>query len=81
MTRLRTVIRVAPSAWAPALINSDASGLDMEEIVLLERWLAKEGLPGSACVGCVPAGFRWHYDASAQMGGAKCELYHFLIRA
>ena len=81
MTRVRTVTPEAPSAWAPVLVNGDASGLEAAEVALLDRWLAEVNLTAPACTGCIPAGFLWSHDASALVGGADCQTCHFLIPA
>lgn len=70
----------APSAWAPYLVNGDASGLEDSELQACDSWIQRQGI-GSP-IDCVDAGFRRTHDALAEFDyGADCQRYTFLTRA
>lgn len=78
MTKLQVIERLAPSAWASALINGDYSGTSPDDELHMEAWLKRENLP--APVACDDAGFIWRHDAFAECPlGADCQRYTFLI--
>ncbi len=69
----------APSAWAPLLINGDASGMTPGDEVAAQAWLASINLGAPA--DCEDAGFRWHHDAWRFCKlAADCQTYTFLER-
>lgn len=77
MCKLTSVTGVAPSCWAPYLINGDAGDLspeDIEQANQFTEWL------GAVPVDCSDAGFRWTHDAT-RFGtlAADCQEYVALV--
>lgn len=70
---------VLPSAWAPYLVNGDASGLSPSDLASARAWLAKEGLSPAHCLTCEDYGFTWLHDATREAHGmgADCCVYTF----
>ncbi len=59
---IQTETYILPAYWASALINDDYSGMNDEEIAILNTWYDKIK-PGS-CVGCSEVEyFTWRNDA------------------
>lgn len=75
---MKTLTLTAPSAWAPALVNCDYSGLDKTEIGALNTFLALNGVSFADCLHCEDAGFIRQHDAIAQWPyAADCQRYVF----
>lgn len=75
---MKTLTITAPSAWAPYLINGDASGLAFNDITAADAWIEREGL--GMPVDCTDAGFIWHHEAFTECPlGADCQEYLFYI--
>lgn len=64
---------VAPSAWAPYLINGDDSGLDPSDIAEADAFVRKVG--AGAPVSCEDAGWRSYPDFGMP---SDCQRYTFL---
>lgn len=66
-----------PEFWASALINDDSSGLEDEDIELMNKWFAEEN-PGY-CFDCngEPEFAKFH-DASNYVLACNCLAYRFL---
>jgi hypothetical protein len=73
------IIRLtAPSHWAPYLINADASGLEPEDIDLIDHWIWTQTL--GAPIDAEPIGYQWHHDAYNLLSqGAECSDFVFRI--
>ena len=76
---LQPVTATGLSAWAPYLINGDASGLSPDDVAAADsfaRWLG--GVP----VDCQDAGFIWRPDSFRFLPlGGDCQTYTALIAA
>ncbi len=75
---MREFTAIAPSAWAPYLLNGDASSLNSQEFLACHAWLMRSPLGKGACefpVSRKPAGLR-------QFEGllTDCYEYTFLMR-
>jgi hypothetical protein len=70
---IKTATYIAPSAWAPYLLNGDASGLTAAELDTCKAW--RDSLTGEI-VDCEDHGFVWRHDAYSFMPlGADCQAY------
>ena len=81
---MRTILEtVAPSSWAPLLINGDDSGMDEAGMMACEAWhqCLRALHPGlSFCVDAVDVGFITFHDARAYMPlAADCQTYTFIL--
>jgi hypothetical protein len=54
---MKTLQLTAPSAWAPAIVNLEYSGLPSEDVSALNMFLAREGVSFSDCLHYEDAGF------------------------
>lgn len=73
-----TLTMLAPSAWAPYLINGDSSGLDDDETATVDAWIESLGVIGP--VSCKDAGFCHVHDARQFAPyAADCQAYTFYV--
>lgn len=75
---MKTATATAPSAWAPFLLNGDASGLPEHERARADDWLLAlgHGYP----VACEDAGFIHVHGAYGFWPyGADCQSYSFHV--
>lgn len=77
---MKTITLTAPSAWAPAIVNGDYSGLSATERKQLNTFLALNGVSFADCLDCKDAGFVRMHDAYAVVPfPADCQTYVFPI--
>ena len=78
---MKTVVLSAPIYWASYLINSDASGMDDNEITACDAWLRAEfSRVRYDCVDCVGVGFMRYHDAASHYPlAADCAEFTFII--
>lgn len=74
MSNIEKLTYILPSCFAPALVNSDHSGLAEEDEQELAKWLEEEQ-PG-ICVGCSEHEyFKWGHDMNPSQGATVLEFY------
>lgn len=72
---MNTTTLRAPSHWAPYLINGDATGLDDEDVLACDRWVASLGIAHYHFLSCEDYGFTRYHDAREFAMACDCQDY------
>lgn len=67
-----------PASWASYVINGDASGIEDDEVIVIDAWLNKvqPGIPTSCSD---EQFFSWHNDGPTPNIGGDCLEYEFIV--
>ncbi len=76
---IETTVYTLPSHWAPALVNDDQTGLEVDEIVQLNRFMKGEGL-GAPLDVSEEGNFMTYHDARSY-GVLPCECLEYTFPA